>query len=208
MKGLYAIIDPEHCLGRDPSWVANEVLAGGCAALQLRVKALSDRECLALARALAARCRAQGVPFWVNDRIDLALLADASGVHLGQDDIPLEAARSLLPGRSLGCSTHSLAQAEQAAREGADVIGFGPIFATRSKARPDPCVGLEGLSEVVRLLSCPVIAIGGITLEHAAAIASTGATYAAAIGAVCGAERPAEAAQALHSALVAAAPKR
>lgn len=203
MRGLYAIIDPEHCRGRDPRWVAEEVLAGGCAALQLRAKALLDRELLSLARALATRCAARGVPFWLNDRIDLALLADAHGVHLGQDDVPLADARTLVGGRALGLSTHSLAQAQAASAAGADLIGFGPIFATTSKLRPDPCVGTEGLRDVVQNVSCPVVAIGGITLAHAAEIARTGASYAAAIGAICGAERPGAAANALHAALIA-----
>jgi thiamine-phosphate pyrophosphorylase len=125
-------------------------------------------------------------------------------VHLGQDDLPLAEARALAGGRLLGCSTHSLAQARAAVASGADVIGFGPIFETRSKLRPDPCVGLEGLREVARAVSCPVVAIGGITLQQAGQVALAGATYAAAIGALCGAESPSEAARALHTALVAA----
>lgn len=201
MRGLYAIIDPEHCLGRDPLWVADEVLRGGCAALQLRAKQLSDRARLTLARALAARCRGHGVPFWLNDRLDLALLSDAVGVHLGQDDVPLDEARRLVPGRLLGLSTHSLAQARDAEVLGADLIGFGPIFPTLSKQNPDPCVGLEGLREVCATVRCPVVAIGGITRAEAPEIARTGAAYAAVIGAVCGAESPYEAARALHDAL-------
>jgi len=201
VKGLYAIIDPEHCRGRDPLWVAESVLRGGCAALQLRAKALSDRAHLALARALADRCRAAGISFWLNDRIDLALLVDADGVHLGQDDVPLSAARRLWPSRLLGTSTHDLAQARAAVAAGADVIGFGPVFTTSSKRNPDPCVGLEGLRAVCNEVACPVIGIGGIGVAHAAAVAQTGAAYAAAIGAVCGADDPCEAAQTLHRAL-------
>ena len=213
MRGLYAIIDPEHCAGRDPAWVAQEVLLGGCAALQLRAKALSDRARLALARTLAALCATHGVPFWLNDRVDLALLSGAAGVHLGQDDISLADARSLFGEVSLrretarfagqlGLSTHSLQQAESALKAGADVIGFGPIFPTSSKLRRDPCVGLEALSEVCRQVACPVIAIGGIDLTHAHAIAHSGAAYAAVIGAVCKAPEPRAAAHALHRALL------
>jgi len=203
-KGLYAIIDPEHCLGRDPLRVADAVLRGGCAALQLRAKLLADRPRLALARALAARCRAASVPFWMNDRIDLALLSEADGVHLGQDDLALSDARALWRMRALGRSTHTLAQARAAEREGADVIGFGPIFTTTSKRNPDPSVGLAGLREVCTAVRCPVVAIGGITLAHAAELVGAGASYIAVIGAVCGADDPESAARALHAALLGA----
>ncbi|MDB4986284.1 MAG: Thiamin-phosphate pyrophosphorylase [Myxococcaceae bacterium] len=202
MKGLYAIIDPEHCAGRDPRFVAREVLHGGCAALQLRAKLLPDDARLELARELAEACREHGVPFWLNDRVDLGLLTSAAGVHLGQHDLPLADARSLFPRGLLGRSTHSLAQAEAAARAGADVIGFGPIFPTSSKHNPDPCVGLAGLRAVCSQVRCPVIAIGGIELAHASEIAASGAEYAAAIGTLCRATDPRAAARALHRALL------
>jgi thiamine-phosphate pyrophosphorylase len=202
MKGLYAIIDPEHCAGRDPLWIVDEVLAGGCAALQLRAKLLSDRDRLALSRAVAERCRLHGVPFWVNDRVDIALLVEGAGVHLGQEDLPLAEARQLFGRRPIGRSTHSAEQARLAEREGADLIGFGPIFPTRSKLRADPCVGVDGLAQVAQSVSCPTVAIGGITVEHAAEVTRSGAAYAAVIGAVCLAERPSQAARALHAALL------
>ncbi|MET0284893.1 MAG: thiamine phosphate synthase [Polyangiales bacterium] len=201
MKGLYAIIDPDHCAGRDPLWVAEQVLAGGCAALQLRAKSSKDREQLQLARALVQRCRAQGVPFWINDRLDLGLLVEADGVHLGQDDVPIAEARRIFRGL-LGTSTHSLAQARAAVEEGADVIGFGPVFTTRSKQNPDPVVGVRGLAEVCMAVQVPVIAIGGIDRSHARDIKISGASYAAAIGALCLAEDPRAAAKSLHDALV------
>lgn len=202
MKGLYAIIDPEHCRGRDPLAVAEAVLTGGCAALQLRAKQLPDRDRLSLARALAARCRAAQIPFWLNDRIDLALLCDADGVHLGQDDIPLSDARRLWPTRMLGLSTHDLAQAQAAVAQGADAIGFGPVFATMSKKNPDPCVGLDGLRAVCQAVPIPVIGIGGIDARAAGDVAAAGAAYAAAISAICAADDPCAAARALHRALV------
>lgn len=201
MKGLYAIIDPEHCRGRDPLAVAEAVLAGGCAALQLRAKQLPDRDKLALAQALAHRCLAARIPFWLNDRLDLALLVEADGVHLGQDDIPLSEARRLWPNRMLGLSTHDLAQAQAAFAQGADAIGFGPVFSTTSKKNPDPCVGLDGLRAVCRAVPIPVIAIGGIDARAAADVAATGAAYAAAISALCAADDPGEAARIFHRAL-------
>ena len=201
MRGLYAIIDPEHCRGRDPLGIAEAVLRGGCAALQLRAKVLADRPRLALARALAARCRAAGVPFWMNDRIDLALLSSADGVHLGQDDLALADARALWPTRPIGRSTHTLAEARAAEHEGIDMIGFGPIFATTSKRDPDPCVGVDQLRAVCDTVRVPVIAIGGIQLLHASALAKAGAQYVAVIGAVCGADEPELVAHALHATL-------
>jgi len=142
------------------------------------------------------------VPFWINDRADLALLAGAAGLHLGQDDLPLRAARQLLGrGVSLGLSTHDLAQAEAAAEAGADLIGYGPVFATASKENPDPCVGLSGLAAACRAARIPVVAVGGIAPDNAAQVAACGPAYAAVISAVCGAADPATAARALVSAL-------
>lgn len=203
MKGLYVIIDPEHCAGRDPRWVAEQALLGGCSAMQLRSKLLGDAARLSLARALATLCQEHAVPFWMNDRVDLGLLSGAAGVHLGQDDLSVADARSLFPRGLLGLSTHSLAQARAAAEAGADLIGFGPVFTTRSKRNPDPCVGLEGLREVVTQVALPVIAIGGIDLTQARQVAASGAQYAAVIGAVCMADDPRAAARELHQALLA-----
>jgi thiamine-phosphate pyrophosphorylase len=203
MRGLYVIVDPDQCRGRDPRWVADRVLWGGCAALQLRAKTMPDRARLSLARALRERTHERGVEFWINDRADIALLAEADGLHLGQEDLPIPEARRLLgPKVRIGCSTHSLAQAQVAMREGADVLGFGPIFPTQSKPNPDPEVGLGGLREVVAKIARPIVAIGGIQLAHAADITRSGAAYAAVISAVCGAEDPGQAARELHEALL------
>lgn len=203
--GLYVLVDPEHTRGRDPVHIARAALAGGCAVLQLRAKHLPDAARLSLALELRALARAAGVPFVVNDRIDLALLAEADGAHLGQDDLAPADARRLAPHLALGLSTHTLAQALAGARSGADVLGFGPVFETRSKERPDPVVGLETLAAVVRSVRLPVIAIGGIGLDNAAAVAATGARLGAVIGAVGEADDPESAARALHAALGGAA---
>lgn len=200
-RGLYVLIDPEHTRGREPEAIARAALAGGCAVLQLRAKRLADGPRLALAERLCALARAVGVPFVMNDRADLALLVGADGLHLGQDDLPLAAARRLAPGLTLGLSTHSLAQAVEGARLGADLLGFGPVFPTRSKALAEPVVGLATLAEVVRSVSVPVIAIGGLTLANAAEVARTGVRLGAVIGAVGEADEPEQAARALHAAL-------
>ena len=184
--GFYAIVDPAHCGGRSPVDVAEQVLAGGASMLQLRMKQGSgtDREHAQLARALRARARAAAVPFVVNDRADLALLVDADGLHLGQDDLSVADARVLLGARQVGVSTHSLEQARQAVRDGADLIGFGPVFDTQTKERPDPTVGLAALTEVCRAAGLPVVAIGGLTAQRAREAYAAGATWVAAISAV------------------------
>jgi len=201
-RGLYAIVDPAACRGRDPEVVAAAILRGGCAVLQLRDKGAPDGELLALARRLAARCRRAGVPFVVNDRPDLALLTAADGLHLGQDDLPIAEARRVVgPACAIGASTHDEAQARRAVGEGADLVALGPIHPTASKANPDPVVGVERLAGVCASIAAPVVAIGGITVENAAAIRRAGARWGAAIGAVCGAEAPEAAARALHAEL-------
>lgn len=202
MRGLYAIVDPDRCAGRDPERIAVAILDGGCAALQLRGKKLGDAAFLALARRLRVRCRASGVPFFVNDRADVALLSNADGLHLGQHDLPVAEARRLLPEAHIGVSTHDLAQARRAVEHGADLIGFGPIYATATKENPDPVVGLDRLEEVCHGVAIPVIAIGGIDAIRAPDVARAGAAMAAAISAVCGADDPAQAAHAIHRAFL------
>lgn len=197
-RGHYAIVDPDHAPA-GPLETARAVLAGGCAVLQLRFKGSDDAAHLQLARALRALAADAGVPFVVNDRIDIALLAEADGLHLGQDDLPIAEARRLFDG-PIGLSTHDLEQALEAARSGADLIGFGPVFATESKARPDPVVGLEGLGAVCAAVDLPVVAIGGLTPERAAEAHRVGAQLVAAIGAVGRAPDVRAAAEAMHRA--------
>lgn len=198
-RGLYAIVDPEYCGTRTPEALAASILDAGCAVLQLRAKTIGDREHLALANRLRRLCRQSGVPFVLNDRPDIAVLVEADGVHLGQDDLPLGAVRRIVGERmAIGISTHGLDQAVRASEEGADYLGFGPVFATSSKSDPDPVVGLDALRQVVKSVSVPVVAIGGITASVAAAVAETGAHYRAAIGALSRAADVAEAARALH----------
>jgi thiamine-phosphate pyrophosphorylase len=200
-RGLYAIVDPDHCAGRDPLDVGARILEGGCAVMQLRHKNAGDSDLLALAQALRARCADASVPFVINDRADVAALCGADGLHLGQDDLSIADARRLFPSGPIGLSTHDLAQAEQAVREGADLIGFGPVFPTSSKELPDPVVGVEGLRSACAAVHVPVVGIGGVTRERGAALLDAGAALGAAISAICGAEDPREAARRLHSAL-------
>lgn len=199
MRGLYAIIDPSACR-LPPMAVAEAVLRGGCAALQLRAKEFTDADYLHLARQLVRACRTAGVPFYVNDRVQLVAELGADGVHVGQSDLPIEQVRARVGAAvMIGVSTHSVEQAKDAERRGADVIGFGPVFATRSKLDHDPVVGVQGVREVCAAVRIPVIAIGGITERSAPEVAAAGVPLLAVISAVCAAEDPEAAARRLHA---------
>jgi len=200
VRGLYGMVDlPATAEPAAATALAGALVDGGARVLQLRMKGADAAEQLALARLLAPWCRARGVTFIVNDRVDVALAAGADGVHLGQDDLPLPAARTIVPaGFVIGVSTHDEAQARAAA--GADYIGFGPCFTTSTKQNPDPVVGLDRLARVCAASPIPVVAIGGITLDTVAAVARAGAAAAAIIRAVNAAPDVAAAARAASAA--------
>lgn len=185
MRGLYAIVDATTLAARGLPIVefARAVAEAGPAALQLRAKEASPRETLSLLRAIHPVCRAAGVPLFANDRVDLAVLAGCEGVHVGQSDLPVSVVRRIAPGVRVGISTHDAAQVERAIAERPDYIAFGPVYATRSKANPDPVVGVESLAGVVRRAPCPVVAIGGIDRARADEIRRV-APVAAMIGAL------------------------
>jgi thiamine-phosphate pyrophosphorylase len=164
---------------------ALELLGAGPCCLQLRAKHLGAAALREAAGRVLALCRAAGVPFCVNDRLDVALAVGADFVHVGQDDLPVEEVRRLAGARlKVGVSTHNPAQARDAVAGGADYIGFGPVFGTRSKINPDPVVGLEELRAVAAAVPVPVVAIGGIDLDSVDAVAATGASAAAVIAAI------------------------
>ena len=119
--------------------------------------------------------------FMVNDRVDIALLSGAEGVHLGQEDIPLKEARRLMPSSIIGVSTHNIEEAKRAEGEGADYISFGPIFPTVTKKDADAPKGVKRLREVASKVDLPVVAIGGITIENARQVMETGASSVAVI---------------------------
>lgn len=206
MAALYVVLDPEACRGRDPLVIAEAALRGGAKRVQLRAKAGADRDRLALARALGARCAAHGASFVVNDRADLAVLAQADLLHLGQDDLATVDARRVVGAMPIARSTHDLAQLVRAA-ESADELAFGPVFATRTKLDAEPVVGLEGLRAALAVATRPLTAIGGIDLpraaelEHVARVVGRPLAYVAVVSAVCGAEDPEVAARALVDAL-------
>ncbi len=160
---LCVITDAGLAPGKDHLAVAEAALAGGADVIQLRDKGGDLRDLLRQARVIQALCRKRGALFIVNDRVDLALAADADGAHVGQDDLPAEAARRLLgPRRILGVSTHSVEQAAAALAAGANYIGFGPMFATGTKATGYTPRGPAALAEVsVRVARGSRVAILG-----------------------------------------------
>jgi thiamine-phosphate pyrophosphorylase len=167
---------------------------GGARLVQLREKHLSPREFYAEVVEALRVARLFGAKVVVNDRVDVALAAGADGVHVGQDDVPPEAARALSGGgKIVGFSTHSAAQASAAARLPVDYIAIGPVFDTSSKEKPDPLVGLEGVRRVRAAVgTLPLVAIGGITAETAPPVLEAGADSVAVIGALLNTSDPAE----------------
>jgi thiamine-phosphate diphosphorylase len=181
---LYAIVDPLDT-GRDPLDLARAMLAGGARLLQLRSKTTATGALLSTAVRLRELTAAAGATFIVNDRADVARACDADGVHLGQDDLPVDAARALLgPGAIVGFSTHSETQLAAAYELGADYLAFGPIFATTSKSTADPVLGCERVRAARALTTGPLIAIGGITAATAPAVLAAGADAVAVIAAL------------------------
>ncbi|MGD9763062.1 MAG: thiamine phosphate synthase [Candidatus Binatia bacterium] len=197
---LYPIADAGSCA--DVVALAEAILSAGARLLQLRAKGCSTRAVIDLARAVKARTDRAGAVLIVNDRADIAQLVDAAGVHLGQDDLPPTAARAMLgAAKIIGTSTHTPQQADAALRAGAiDYLAYGPIFATHSKADPDPVQGLDALAAVRRRCPLPLVAIGGITAANARAVRTAGADAVAVIAAIAKADDPAVATRQLLAA--------
>jgi thiamine-phosphate pyrophosphorylase len=175
-RGLYPIVDIDalSARGLSPLSFAEAVLSARPPLLQLRNKSGSARDSLALLRALVPLCRRVGTLLFANDRPDLALLAGADGVHLGQSDLPIGAARRLAPALLVGLSTHSLPELDEALGERPSYVAFGPVFDTGSKRNPERVVGLDALSEAgarARAAGVPLVAIGGLDLARAALVA-------------------------------------
>ncbi|OGO53435.1 MAG: thiamine-phosphate diphosphorylase [Chloroflexi bacterium RBG_16_68_14] len=187
VRGLYVIIDPEACVGRDPVEVARLALEGGASMLQWRDKRRDKGEQLAQARAVRELCARHGALFIANDHVDLALVLRADGVHLGQKDLPVEAVRPLAPPEFLiGVSTNNAEEARRAQAGGASYVAVGSIFPTGSKETTRPA-SPERLREVKAAVTLPVVAIGGINASNIDEVLAAGADAVAVISAVCGA---------------------
>jgi thiamine-phosphate pyrophosphorylase len=189
---LYAILDFNSGLKENLS-IAKSLVAAGVQLIQLRAKSAPSREFFAAWRALNAELRPHGVRFIVNDRADIAAMADAGGVHVGQEDLPVEEARRICgDSRWVGVSTHNPEQFRNAIGTSADYIAVGPIFPTSTKENPDPVVGLDLLRAVRPLTKKPIVAIGGITIESAEAVYRAGADSLAVVRDLAGAANPGE----------------
>jgi thiamine-phosphate diphosphorylase len=176
---FYAMIDPAG--GHEPVMLAETMLDAGARIMQLRLKDAPGRDFLAAARAIADLCRKRGVTLIVNDRVDIAMLAGADGVHLGQTDLPLDAARRIIGNdRMIGISTHNPEQARAAEDGGADYIGFGPMYpgGLRNNAAGK---GLDQLRAIRAAVKIPIVAIGGITEARVAETLAAGADAVAII---------------------------
>ena len=202
---LTVITDEALARPRALSDVVREALAAGVPTIQLRLKGATARELLEAAHTLIPIVRSAGALFIVNDRLDVALAAGADGVHLGPDDPPVmdartvaaDTVRAVAEAFIVGYSADTTDGATRAEAEGADYLGVGAVYATANKSDAGEVIGLEGLRRVVKAVSIPVVAIGGITPERAHAVAETGACGSAIIGAVMGSPEPAEAVRAL-----------
>jgi thiamine-phosphate pyrophosphorylase len=195
---LIVVTDPDCGGGRTVVDVVRAALRGGAPAIQLRMKDAAAREMTEIARALLAETRAAGALLFINDRVDVALAAGADGAHVGQDDLPVAAARRIAPpGFLLGVSAETAELARAAEAHGADYVGAGPVYHTGSKADAGDAVGTERIAQVAVVVRIPVVGIGGITIENAPPVIHAGAAGVAVISAVMRAADPEAAVRAL-----------
>jgi thiamine-phosphate pyrophosphorylase len=199
---LYLVTDSSLSRGRALAHVVEAALRGGVTVVQYREKSAPTRRMIEEARELHQLCGAAGVPFIVNDRIDVALAADADGVHVGQEDMPAALARKLIGRRKiLGVSAGDPEEARRAAADGADYIGASPIFSTPTKPDAPPPMGVDGLRLLARAVRLPVVAIGGVNAENAGAMIAAGAAGVAVVSAIVAAQDVEGAARAIRQAV-------
>ena len=196
---LYLVTDRALSLGRSTVEVVRAAIRGGVSCVQLREKGCSTREFMDEARLLKALLVGTGVPLFINDRLDVALAVGADGVHLGQNDLAIADARRLVGNRMIiGISAESVADAVRAEAEGADYIGASPVFTTPTKTDTAPPLGLDGLRAIRRAVQLPLVAIGGINADNAAAVLRAGADGLAVVSAIVSAPCPRTAAAGLR----------
>lgn len=197
---VYAILDPEHCGGRDPLALLRQAAAGGVTLVQLRAKRLGTAEMVMLAKGAIEVLDAFDIPLIVNDRVDVAMAAGAAGVHLGRTDMTAADARRLLgEAATIGVTVHHAHEAQAVDQAIADYAGIGPIYVTSSKDPGDPPIGPSGLRTLQQQLgSFPVCGIAGIDFENAGAVIDAGADGIAVISAIFGAVDPEAAARRLR----------
>jgi len=201
---LYVVTDRQLTGGRPLRLVVEAAMRGGARAVQLREKDLPPRELYPLALEMRQLTQVYGARLLINDRVDVALAVNADGVHLTTTSLPASIARQVLgPGRLIGVSTHTLAEAQAAVDEGADFLVFGPVFFTPSKAPYGQPVGLDALRAVRAIVKSPILAIGGIKPTNLDQVLAAGADGIAVISAIISADDPTAATQNLLAALCA-----
>ena len=198
---LYVVITAAFCAGRSPLAVLDQVLAAGVRIVQLREKDLADRDLYELAREFRRRTEAAGSLLIIDDRVDIALAAGADGVHLGQTDLPVAAARRIAPDLIVGASSQGLQEALAAQEAGAGYVNIGPIFPTATK--PDAVVlGVEAIPHLTPHLTIPWSTMGGINLDNIAQVVARGARHPAVMSAVTAAADVTAAARTLRKAII------
>ena len=193
VSGVYLVTQANRSRGRSTEETVAAAIEGGVTAVQLREKHATVRERYELARTLRERTRTAGVTFVVNDRADLAVAVDADGVHLGDDDLPIPAARDVLgPERCIGRSVSTVEAAKAAERAGADYLGVGAVYATTSKDVPESEaeIGTETVADIADAVDVPIVGIGGVTPENADEVVAAGADGVAVISAITAADDP------------------
>jgi thiamine-phosphate pyrophosphorylase len=186
----------------DMPGIVGAAISAGAGLIQYRHKGKVEGATLEMAREVRDLCRTRGVPFVVNDSVELARILEADGVHVGQTDDPPEEARKVLgPDAIIGISAENVEEAVRAEQAGADYIGAGDVFGTTSKERAVPPIGIEGLKQIVSAVSIPVVAIGGVTPENAPLTIQAGAAGISVISAIFDAPDPAEATKKLYAAV-------
>jgi len=186
---LYAILDVPFAIGRglDVEEAAEAALAGGAGAIQVRDEESEGRRLFEVVSLLLPLARRRGAPLIVNDRADVALAAGADGVHLGREDLPIEAARRILPGRALvGATARSVSEAEAACESGASYVGVGSLFTSATKGAPP--MSADAAAEIARAVARPVVAIGGIDAQGARSLSGLGLAGVAVSRALFGSE--------------------
>ncbi|MFZ3062354.1 MAG: thiamine phosphate synthase [Actinomycetota bacterium] len=200
---VYVITADVPDLNRTHLDVAKEAILGGATVIQFREKRRETREMLEIGSSLRKLTREAGIPLIVNDRIDVALVIQADGVHVGQDDMPLEEVKRLVPDHMvIGVSATNLEEAIVAQEGGASYLGVGPVFPTPSKDDAAEPMGMDKLAEIREKISIPIVAIGGITLENLKEVLSTGIDGVAVISAVACAASMREATRELYRRIV------
>jgi len=199
---LHLVTDSALCGERGVLAVVEAAVRGGATCVQLREKSLDTRLFVERARALKAWLAPRGVPLIINDRLDVALACAADGVHVGQTDMAAEEVRRWIPHALIGLSIESVAQLPAAERAPVDYYGVSPVFTTATKADAAPALGLAGLRRLREHTRRPLVAIGGIGLDNAAAVMQAGADGLAVVSALCAAPDPADMARRLRAAML------